>query len=64
MCGEQVTPGNDGKIQLEGISHVNAPKAWVWGPVIVHDDRRLRLKTPFDDKIGLEYMALRERMTP
>lgn len=64
VCGEQVAPGDDGKVRLEGISHIDTPKAWVWGPVIVHDDCRLHLETPHDDKIGLDYMALSERMTP
>lgn len=63
VCHEQVEAGCDGKVQLEGVSHVDTPKAWVWGPVVVHDDCRLGLETPFDDKIGLEYMALSERMT-
>ncbi|MCA1603463.1 MAG: hypothetical protein LC776_18085 [Acidobacteria bacterium] len=58
-----VEPGDDGKVQIEGVSHVDTPKAWVWGPVVVHDPCRLDLKTPLDDKIGQEYMALWERMT-
>lgn len=64
VCHQHVEAGRDGKVQLEGVSHVGTPKAWVWGPVVVHDDCRVQVKTPFDDKIGLEYMALSERMTP
>jgi hypothetical protein len=64
ICHKPVVPGFDRMVQLEGISHVDTPKAWVWGPGIVHDDCRLRLTTPFDDKVGQDYMALSERMTP
>jgi hypothetical protein len=64
VCHRLVAPGHDGKVQIEGISHIDTPKAWVWGPVVVHDNCRLDLKTPFDDKIGLIYMALWQRMTP
>ena len=63
VCHELVEPGGDGKVQIEGVAHVDTPKAWVWGPVVVHDPCRLNLKTPFDDKIGGEYMTLWERMT-
>jgi hypothetical protein len=64
VCHKPVVPGHDRKVQIEGISHVKTPKAWVWGPVIVHDDCRLRLTTPFDDEVGQDYMTLSERMTP
>jgi hypothetical protein len=64
VYGEQVAPGDDGKIRLEGIPHIDTPKAWVWGPVVIHDNCRLRLKTPFDDQLGEAYMALWERMMP
>ncbi len=64
VCHEQVEPDDDGKVQVEGVSHVDMPKAWVWGPVVVHDQCRLRVKTPFDDRVGGEYMALWERVTP
>jgi len=41
-------------IRLEGVTHTSAPKAWVWGPVPVHEDCRLRLKTPYDDRVGID----------
>ena len=52
VCHERVEAGRDGKVQLEGVSHVDTPKAWIWGPVVVHDHCRVQVKTPFDDQIG------------
>jgi hypothetical protein len=51
-------------MQCEGISRIGKPEAWVWGPVVVHDECRLDVKTPFDEKGGLDYVAAWERVAP
>ncbi len=57
VCGKPIEPNSDGKIRTEGITHQSTPKAWVWGPVTVHEECRLLLKTPYDDQIGAGYKA-------
>ncbi len=52
VCDERIEP-DDSKV-LEGVTRQSAPKAWVWGPVPVHEDCRLRLQTPYDDQVGTE----------
>lgn len=64
VCHEPVAPGRDGQMQCEGIYRLGKPEAWVWGPVVVHDECRLDVKTPFDEKVGLDYMAAWERVAP
>jgi hypothetical protein len=57
VCERAVSPDDHGKIRLEGVTHERAPKAWVWGPVPVHDECRLDLQTPYDDQIGAGYIS-------
>jgi hypothetical protein len=64
VCGERIEPDARGKIRLEGVTHQSAPKAWVWGPVPVHEDCRLRLRTPYDDRVGIDgYIRTWQKMT-
>jgi hypothetical protein len=64
VCGERIQPDHQGKIRLEGVTHANARKAWLWGPVPVHEDCRLRLRTPYDDQVGVEgYIRTWQKMT-
>jgi hypothetical protein len=57
VCKHAIPPDDRGKIRLEGVTHLSAPKAWVWGPVPVHDKCRLYLRTPYDDRIGAGYKS-------
>jgi hypothetical protein len=64
VCGERIQPDHQGKIRLEGVTHANARKAWLWGPAPVHEDCRLRLRTPYDDQVGVEgYIRTWQKMT-
>jgi hypothetical protein len=62
VCNETITPDADGRIRVEGITEGANRKAWVWGPVTVHDACRLRLVTPYDDRLGNGYTATWETM--
>ncbi len=62
VCRQTVQPDAEGKVRLEGITQGDS-LAWVWGPVSVHEDCRLRLTTPYDDRLGVGYVATWERMT-
>jgi len=62
VCSQPIEPDSEGKVRLEGITPEDS-RAWVWGPVTVHEDCRLRLTTPYDDRIGAGYAATRQRMT-
>jgi hypothetical protein len=64
VCGGRIEPDARGKIRLEGVTHESAPKAWVWGPVLVHEHCRLRLQTPYDDRVGIDgYIRTWQKMT-
>jgi hypothetical protein len=64
VCTQRMEPSTRGKIRVEGVTHSNAPKAWVWGPVPCHDECRIRLRTPYDDQVGLgEYRLTWQDMT-
>lgn len=64
VCGERIEPDDHGKVRLEGVTHESAPKAWVWGPVPVHEDCRLRLDTPYDEQVGVDgYIRTWQKMT-
>ena len=64
VCGDVVSPDQEGKIRFEGVTEAPKGKAWVWGPVVVHDGCRLQLVTPFDDRIGDGYVATWQRLVP
>jgi hypothetical protein len=63
VCHQGIEPDVRGKIRLEGVTHTKAPKAWVWGPVPVHEDCRLTLQTPYDDQVGTDYIRTWQKMT-
>jgi hypothetical protein len=65
VCDERIEPDDSDEVRLEGVTHQSAPKAWVWGPVTVHEDCRLRLQTPYDDRVGTEggYILTWQKMT-
>ena len=62
VCKQPINPDARGKIRVEGVTHVSAPKAWVWGPVTVHEECRLHLHTPYEDQIGDGYISTWEMM--
>lgn len=63
VCDHLIEPDPRGKVRLEGVTHQKAPKAWVWGPVPVHEDCRLTLHTPYDDQVGFDYIRTWQKMT-
>jgi|ERR1035441_3106343 hypothetical protein len=63
VCKQTISPDARGEIRLEGVTHVSAPKAWVWGPVTVHEECRLHLHTPYDDRIGAGYISTWQKMS-
>ena len=62
VCSQTVHPDDEGTVRLEGITPDDS-KVWVWGPVPVHEDCRLDLTTPYDDRVGNGYTATWQRMT-
>jgi hypothetical protein len=54
VCGRHIDPSQeeDGSIHQEGITEGPRGMAWVGGPVTVHEQCRLDLRTPFDEEIG------------
>ena len=62
VCMGLVEPDLEGMVRLEGVTPDDS-KAWVWGPVPVHEACRTRLKTPHDAMIGAGYTATSQRMT-
>ena len=52
VCGRQVAPGPDGTVRVAGLAPREAPRVWVWGPVLVHEKCRFDVVTPFDDETG------------
>jgi hypothetical protein len=63
VCKRPIIPDARGKIRLEGVTHRSAPKAWVWGPVAVHEDCRLNLHSPYKDEIGGDYVSTWQMMS-
>ena len=63
VCDRHIEPDPQGKVRLEGVTHRKAPKAWVWGPVPVHEDCRLTLQTPYDGEVGIDYVRTWQKMT-
>jgi hypothetical protein len=64
VCDKPIEPDTQGKIRLEGVTRKSAPNAWVWGPVTVHEDCRLRLETRYDDQVGVNgYIRTWQKMT-
>jgi hypothetical protein len=59
---ERLTTGlPDDRVHMEGVSE-EGTRNWVWGPVTVHYDCRLQLTTPYDDRIGLGFVAASDAM--
>ncbi len=58
VCKKAISPDAHGKIRLEGVTHVGAPKAWVWGPVAAHEECRVHLRTPIEDEIGADWVYI------
>lgn len=61
VCSRVIKQDEEGLIRTEGMLK-SGTKAWEWGPVPVHDDCRLNLKTPLDDQDG--YMSAWQLMKP
>ena len=55
VCKQVIEPDAQGMIRVEGVTELPRGKAWVWGPEPVHEDCRLDLKTPYDDRDGFKH---------
>ena len=51
VCHKMIDP-HQRRIRWEGVTRAPEQSTWIWGPVPVHEDCRLRLRTPFDDCVG------------
>jgi hypothetical protein len=60
VCGRQVTPDEDGTVSIVGLAPREAPRLWVWGPAVVHDECRYDVRTPLDDRTG--YLPVEQRV--
>ena len=55
-CGRRVDTGPEGTLRIVGVAPREAPRVWVWGPVLVHEGCRYDVRTPYDDEAG--YVAV------
>lgn len=62
VCHLPVEPDAKGRVRVEGVCPEGDRMTWTWGPVVVHEQCRLRVRTPFDDRIGDGFMSLWERL--
>jgi hypothetical protein len=62
VCTLPVLPDVQGRVRVEGITLQDQPKQWVWGPVVVHEDCRMDVRTPYDDEVGGAYVSTWERI--
>ncbi len=60
VCGGPVLPDADGTVRIVGLAPREAPRLWVWGPAVVHDECRYDLRTPLDDRTG--YLPVEQRV--
>jgi hypothetical protein len=60
VCGAPVTPDADGTVRIVGLAPREAPRLWVWGPAVVHDECRYDVRTPLDDATG--YLPVEQRI--
>ena len=60
VCHHSIEPNAQGEVRFEGVTLNFEPasgvQGWVWGPVAVHEDCRLQLETPHDDRVGEDLM--------
>lgn len=59
-CDRPVELTPDGAVQVVGIAPREAPRVWVWGPVLVHDACRYEVTTPYDELTG--YLPVDQRV--
>ena len=60
VCGRPVVPDADGTVRIVGLAPREAPRLWVWGPAVVHDECRYDVRTPLDDRTG--YLPVEQRV--
>jgi hypothetical protein len=60
VCGRPVAPDADGTVRIVGLAPREAPRLWVWGPAVVHDECRYDVRTPLDDRTG--YLPVEQRI--
>ena len=59
-CARPVAPDADGTVRIVGLAPREAPRLWVWGPAVVHDECRYDVRTPLDDRTG--YLPVEQRV--
>lgn len=59
ICVVCNNPIDEAQIRLEGVtvSSDDANRPWLWGPLTVHEDCRIRLRTPWEPFLGNGYMS-------
>lgn len=60
VCLRAVAPDADGTVRVVGLAPREAPRVWVWGPAVVHDECRYDVRTPLDDRTG--YLPVEQRV--
>ncbi|MCD2190240.1 hypothetical protein [Actinomycetospora soli] len=60
VCLAAVAPDPDGTVRVVGLAPREAPRLWVWGPAVVHDECRYDVRTPLDDRTG--YLPVEQRV--
>lgn len=60
VCDRPVVPDADGTVRIVGLAPREAPRLWVWGPAVVHDECRYEVRTPLDDSTG--YLPVEQRI--
>jgi hypothetical protein len=60
VCLHPVAPDADGTVRVVGLAPREAPRLWVWGPAVVHDECRYDVRTPLDDRTG--YLPVEQRV--
>jgi hypothetical protein len=56
VCHQLITSEHQKGWWVEGVTHQKT-RIWVWGPVLVHYDCRMELKTPIDPIALSPYQA-------
>jgi len=61
VCGGSVRADAEGAVDAVGMAPRDAPRLWVWGPVLIHPGCRDHLQTPHDGDTN--YVPITQRVT-
>jgi hypothetical protein len=63
VCDRAVEPDDQGKVRREGVVREGSSAVdWAWGPVVVHEECRTKLRTPLDHAVGNGYKLCWEKI--